>query len=423
MYLRTPKRYQKQRRQIVSRRFGRVIVMTVLVCGIGWFLYDRREQFAPTIEQFINTTVNQAQNQMATMGAPTPLPTTDPAERVNRANQAWDRGAIEEALAEYQEILDAAPNNALLHQRITLGLVMQGRAEDAVVAAERAVNADPFNADSWALQAFALSRADRENEAISSALQSLSLQPENAKALAYLSSTYFDLNRPDLAQETIARALNADPNSFEANYVNGLLQWQVEFLLLDAVDSFEAASAEAPNLPFIAVDRAWLEWNLGNYDTAQGLFTQVLELNPNNLDALYGIAYLYYQAYGDPNQSLSYLERCTTASPDNITCLAYLGTVQSALGDQQGALGTYRRLMSTDTRRPTHFLAAGRAYMNSGDCASALPVLREGYELQREEGDNPERQALFEEYLATCGSPVAAPLPEVTPEATEESQV
>jgi tetratricopeptide (TPR) repeat protein len=422
MYLRTPKRYQKQRRQVVSRRFGRVILATAIVCGVGWLLFDRRAELAPAIERFIDTTVNQAQNQMATMSAPTPLPTTDPGERVARANQAWDRGAIEEALTEYQSLLDAAPNNALLHQRITLGLVMQGRADDAVTAAERAVNADPFNAESWALQAFALSRAGRGGEAITSALQSLSLEPENARALAYLSSTYFDLDRPDLAQQTISRALNADPNSYEANYVNALLQWQVDFALLNAVDSFETASAEAPNLPFISVDRAWLEWNLGNFETAEGLFSQVLELNPTNLDALYGIGFLYYQAYGDPNQSLSYLERCTAADPDNIACLNYLATVQSALGDQAGALGSYRRLMTTETRNPRHFLDAGRAYMNSGDCASALPVLREGYELQREAADNPDRQALFEEYLATCGSPVAAPLPEVTPEATEEVQ-
>jgi tetratricopeptide (TPR) repeat protein len=421
MYLRTPKRYRKPRRNLVSGKVVWLWVVTIAVVIAGWQIYIRRDTLAPPVEAFIGQAIQQAQNTVATASAPTISPTEDPSARVARANAAWDRGAIEEALEEYQAVVDAAPNNALLHQRIVLGLVMQGQADEAVRAAEDAITADPFNADSWAVQALALDRAGRAEEAIPSALQSISLRADNAPALAYMAEAYFDLDRPDLAQETIARALSADPNSYQANYVNALIEWQVNYDLDTASVGFETASAEAPNLPYIAVDRAWFEWNQGNYDTAEGLLSEVLELNPTNLDALYALSFLYYQAYGDPNQSLDYLERCVGADPDNISCLAYLGTVQSALGDTQGSLQSYRRLMGTDTQNPSHFLAAGRAYMNTGDCRSAVPTFQRGYALQQaQDSTNTDRISLFEQYLAECGSPVAAP---IAPESTAEPDV
>ncbi|MBE2181991.1 MAG: tetratricopeptide repeat protein [Anaerolineae bacterium] len=419
MYLKVPKRYKKQRRHLFSMRRLLLPLFTVGAVLVGWQVYERREQLGPPVQEAINNVLNQAQDSIATAGAPTPLPTSDPAERVARANQAWDRGAIEEALVEYQAASSAAPNNAMLHQRITLGLVMQGRGDDAVTAAERAVTADPYNPDSWALRALALDRAGRPAEAIPSALQALWLSPNRANALAYMAEAYLDMDRPDLAQETVDRALTADPNSYEANYVNALIQWNVNYALDTAADSFEVASSEAPNLPYIAVDRAWFEWSLGNYEVAEDLLAGVLELNPTNLDALYAMGYLYYQAFGDRDQSLGYLERCLAADNDNISCLWYRGTIQTVMGDQAGALASFRALMQTDTQVPRHFLDAGRAYMNSGDCASAVPILQMGYALQQNSSSyNPDREALFEEYLADCGAPVTLPQAEATEEAS-----
>lgn len=419
MYLRTPRRYRKPRRQVISMRWAWLWLVTLLAVIGGWQLYQRRDSIAPVVQQAMSSAINAAQNTIATAGAPTPLPTEDPAERVVRANESWDRGAIEQALGEYQAVLSAVPNNALLHQRVTLALIMQGRAADAVQAAESAITANPFSPDSWSLRALALDRAGRPAQAISSALQALSLRADDAQALAVLAEAYLDLQRSDLAQETIERALEADPNHYAVNYVNGLIQWQVNFALDEASAAFEAASAEAPNLPYIAIDRAWLEWYVGNYDVAQELLNNVLELNPGNLDALYAMSYLYYQAYGQPDQARDYLQRCLTVDASNVSCLAYMGTLQVNTGDTQGALQTYRMLMETDTQNPRHFLDAGRAYMNAGDCVSATPTLREGYALEQQQAAiNTDRLALFEQYLSDCGSPVVQP-PEA--EATAEA--
>jgi tetratricopeptide (TPR) repeat protein len=408
MYLRTPKRYQprtKPQRHVVSGRFVRLLLFTVMVVAVGTLIYQRQEELGPPVQNFVNTLVDDARGQMATMQAPTPMPTENPASRIQRAETAWQRGAIEEALDEYEQLLSAVPNDFGVHYRYTLGLIMAGRTEEAIAAAEQTVTANPFAADAWAIRALALDRGERYGEAIASALQALAIDDENARALAYMAEAYFDSDRVDLAQETIARALDMDPNSAEAHHINALINWQGTFDFDTAQDSFEVASAEAPNLPYIKVDRAWFEWGTGNFEVAQELLNDVLELNPTNLDALYAMGYLYNQAYGDPTQSRDYLERCIGASPMNVACLWYLGNVQAALGDSQGALTSFRTLMQTSTQNPRHFLDSGRAFMNAGDCSSAISVLRDGLAYQREQDDaNIDRIALFEEYLTECGA-------------------
>jgi tetratricopeptide (TPR) repeat protein len=423
MYLRTPKRYRvgkRPRRHLFSGRRLLLWFTLALTIGAGVYIVQRQDELGPPVREFVAGVVEQAQGGIATLTAPTPPPTEDPTTRLVRADEAWSRGAVEDAVTEYQALADALPNDARVHYRVVLGLIMQGRADDAVQAAEVALTASPFSADIWAVRAQALERSGEYAQAVASALQALSIDPRNARAMAFMGEAYMDAGRADLAQESINRALDASPDGYEANYVDALMQWQVLYNTDLAADRFTAAFEAAPNLPSVAVDRAWFEWGQQNYDVALELLTNVLELNPQNLDALYAIAFLYYQAYGDPNQSLDYLERCVQADAQNAACLAYLGTVQTALGNTQAALQTYRRLMNTDTQDPRHFLAAGRAYMNSGDCTSAVVVLERGYALEQDRAEpNDDRLALFEEYLLNCGAPVTPLF--LTPEATEEA--
>ena len=423
MYLRTPKRYRvgkRPRRHLFSGKRLFLWLLLLLTIGAGVYVFQHQEEIGPPVREFVSGVVEQAQGGIATLTAPTPPPTEDPTLQLARADDAWSRGAIEDAVEWYQSLARALPNDARVHFRVVLGLIMEGRIDDALVAAEDAVTANPFSPDMWAVRAHALERDGQTAEAIASALQAISIEPQNARALAWMGEAYMDAGRADLAQEAIGRALNANPDSYEANYVDALLQWQVLYDTSAAADRFAAAYEAAPNLPSVAVDRAWFEWGQQNYEVALELLTDVLELNPQNLDALYAIAFLYYQAYGDPNQSLEYLERCVQADAQNRACLAYLGTVQTALGNAQAALQTYRRLMNTDTADPRHFLAAGRAYMNSGDCISARPVLVQGHTLEQERAEpNTDRLALFEEYLASCGAPVQSLV--TTPEVTDEA--
>jgi tetratricopeptide (TPR) repeat protein len=429
MYLRTPKRYQvgrKPRRHLFSSRFLWLWILTPIIAFLGWQVYERRDEFGPPVRTFVDSAVSSAQSSFSTVTAPTPLPTEDPGQRIARANDAWARGSIEDALEEYDAVLDNAPNNVDVYYNVTFGLIMEGRSEEALDMAERTLTANPFSADAWAVRALALDRNDRPAEAIASALQALSLDANSVRALAFMAEAYMDARRPELAQETIARALEADPNSYEANYVNGLFLSTSAYDFLGARDAFQTAQDIAPNLPYISVELAWTEINLQNADRALELLQQVLELNPQNLDALYAISWLYSWAYGDTEQALNYVERCVQVDPENPTCLSHRGTLQTLEGDSQGALETYQRLIRTGTTNPAHFLAAGQAYLSSGQCDSAVTVFQQGYDLERDSAaPDTELLATFETLMIQCGAnitPAFSSDAEATPEAGLEGE-
>jgi tetratricopeptide (TPR) repeat protein len=404
MYLRTPKRYQRARRQrIISLRWLWLWLITPVVVIGGLWIHDQREQVAPVVRDVVDGLIAGAQEQVATITAPTPPPTADPGQTLAQADSAWRRGAIEDAMGLYAAALDGAPNDVTAHYRYALALIMEGRGDEALRAAERAVTANPFSSDSWAIRALALDRSDRPAEAVASARQALSINPNNARAYAFMAEAYLDANQIAQAREAIARALELNPDSVEALYVSGLIRRDADYDFRGAREEFQRAYELAPNLPYIAVELAWSEWYLQNYDRARSILLEVLDQNPQNLDALFATGYLFYQAYGDPNQSLDYLQRCITADPQNRACLRYMGTVQTGLGNTQAALQTYQALIAAGTDRPSDYLNAGRAYVNVGDCQSAVPLLQQGYELAIAAIDtNADTLARLERLLTDC---------------------
>src|SRR5215211_76723 len=182
MYLRTPKRYQvgHRRRHMFSMKWIWLWILTPLVIIGGWLVYEERETLGPPIRDAISEAVNNAGGGLATMVAPTALPTSDPSDRILRGDNAWEQGAIEQAVTEYQAAVSGAPNDFRVHYRLTYGLILQGQSEDALLAAENALTANPFESDAWAIRGLALSSNGRYAEAIASALQALSLDANNA---------------------------------------------------------------------------------------------------------------------------------------------------------------------------------------------------------------------------------------------------
>lgn len=425
MYLRTPKRYQPQKRRVhmFSMRWLWLWILTPIVAGVGYLIYSNADTIGPQIRDVVSETVNRAGGGFATMIAPTPLPTSDPTERLAAADNLWSQGSIEEALNGYETLLVNAPNDVRSHYRYTYGLIMESRNEEALAASEHALNANPFSADVWAIRSWALSRNGRYAEAITAGLQALSLDPNHAAAMAFIGEAYLDAGQPALAEERINQALQADPESPEAYFARGRWNTDANFDNPSARSDFDMAASLAPNLPNALIERSWADWRLNNYDVGLDTLEQVVEINPTNLDALYALAYFQYNVYGDPNQASDYLSRCLVADPENVSCLGYMGTVMVGTGNQQGAAENYQRIINQGTTNPVHYLWAGRTYANMGACGSATPLLRQGLALEQEQDvPNVDRLAAFETFLLQCGAPLNPQFADpITPEPTGES--
>ena len=424
MYLRTPKRYRpgRKERHLFNLRWLWLWLLTPIVAYGGWQIYLQRDSLRPMVQDMMGDAVQMVSGGIATAVAPTPTARPDPSERLNAAAGAWTTGAIEEALNAYNDILPDVPNDVGVHYRVALGYVMDGRLDEALTAAEGAVNANPYSSDAWAMFGYTLALNDQPELGITYVLHALTLAPDNTRALAYLAYAYYEDNQIDRAFETVERALALNPESPEAYFVRGLLNHYSRFLTDDAREDYLAALQYAPNFVDAAINLAWLDWSEQAYDDAQTRLLSIIEFNPNNLDALFALGFLYYQAYGDPQQAQDYIERCTALDSENRACLFYLGNILRGNGDSAGAISAYERLIATGTENPTHYLAMARAYLDgAGDCGRAVPVLQTGYRFEQA-ADLPDadRLAAFTDLLSTCGSaPPGVPAEPLTP--TEEA--
>lgn len=407
MYLRTPKRYQTghRRRHLFSLRWLWLWILTPLVVAGGWLVYEQREQLGPPVRDFVSNAVDQARGGIATIVAPTPLPTSDPGDHIVRGDNAWAQGAIEQAVSEYKQAVGGSPNDVRIHYRYTYGLLIEGENEAALAAAENAITANPFSSDAWAIRALALARNERYGEAIASGLQALSLDPDNATALAFMAQSYLDADLPALAEERATQAVETDPDNAEAHYALGLWNAYSNFDRVTAIQDFQAAHDLAPNLPQVLVDMAQANFGEGSSDLAIDQLEQVIESNPNNTDALYMLGYIENQANGDAEKAGDYLNRCLQVDDKNIPCLVYLAGILS-FSDQTAAAELYQRVIDAGTTNPLYYLRAGRTYANLNDCQKANPLLRVGYQLEQE-ADEPDgdRLAAFQEYMSQCGAP------------------
>jgi tetratricopeptide (TPR) repeat protein len=416
MQLHTPKRYRSgNKRSIISLRWAWLWLLTPVVVVLGIQIYNHLDVISPPIEQVLYNAVNGVQNSFATAGAPTPLPTQDPGEQVNRADDDWKQGRIESALDGYQKVLDAVPNDVEIHYRVALGLLMEGDLAGALDAAEKTVTANPFSSDAWAIRTMVLDWNQRYGESIASGLHALELDPNNARAMAFLSEAYLDDGETDLAKTTVEKALDLNPDSFEALRARGFYAQIAEYDIETAKDYYQQAHDAAPNLPYLAFDLADIYYSQQNFDEAVSIASGIVENNPKNSQALLRLGIYYYSGIGNLSQALEYLSRCVESNPASITCNALLGRVQSRMDNNTAAVESLQKAIDLGTTDPRHFLWMGLADITLGKCSTAIPFLQKGYDLAQN-GVDDEALSVITDKLHECQAPI--PGAEATPEAT-----
>ncbi len=456
MYLKSSKRYRagtKRRGLISFRRLLLFLITPAAVLG-GMYIYQNQGQFVPPISTAIADLVSQAGESVSTARAPQPTATQNPTNNVNRADDAWVRGSVEEAVNLYEEVIASVPNDLPVHYRYTLGLIMLDENGKLLDAAEDTVTANPFSADAWTIRARAYTSLGNYGEAIASALRALeiastsavdanpdTMAPTRARALATLAEVYYELDQYDRALTTVDQALDVYPDSPEAYYVRGLIDWFSPSILdrEAAMEDFQIAYDIAPSYHYIAASMVFLNRELGTvaqnagetaqaeayYDAALALSEQILELNPSYPRILQFLADYYFRVVGDDNQASDYASRCVRANSTLNSCYYILGRAQMRLENYVDARssfdGAIQYAIASSGDTPYYYWWAARSVilLDPSDCGTALNYLRPGWEIALEQ-QNTTLMGDYTDSFQECGTAVGltpTPLPGIEPTA------
>jgi tetratricopeptide (TPR) repeat protein len=424
MYLRANNRYPRRRRLPFWRILLWLGAPVLIFLGIG--IYQNRDAYIPMMTNLVGTAVGQAEVAVATMQAPTPTPTSDPAIGVARARDAWNNGNYQEAVNRYSEVIGALPNDLDSHFIYTLGLITEGRDQEAVEAATNAVTANPFAADAWAIQAFAQTLSGQYNEAVASSLRAIEIDDTKARAHAFLGLALLGLNQVDRANAEINRAIELDINGWEGYYARAQVALQSTFDFESLREDLNAAYDNSGGLTFIGVDLALEEINREGGDPAAGeaRLQEMDERNPNNPLILTQLGAYYRTQVGDPEQALQYLNRCVGTVPTASGCQFLLGRVQWDNEQPEVAAASFKLAVDSGSQNPQHFYWAAFSQESLNNCPAAREYWTRGYELALQTSS---WVTDFEDTMRTsvCGPfdvPTPTPTVELTPEITAEPE-
>ncbi|MEQ8675857.1 MAG: tetratricopeptide repeat protein [Aggregatilineales bacterium] len=450
MYLKTPKRYTSggRRRGIISLRSILLLVITPLAVLGGMYIYENQAQFVPPVSTAVFDLMNRAESGVSTARAPQPTPTQNPASNINRANDAWMRGSVEDAVELYDEVISAVPNDLRVHYLYTLGLIMLDETNKLGEAAENTVTANPFDPNAWTIRAQAFISTGDYGEAIASALRALEIAsstavdtnpeimaPARARAFATLAEVYFELEQYDRALTAVNQALDVYPDSPEAYYVRGLINW-FSLAIFDreaAMEDFQIAYDIQPSYHYIAVSMVFLNSELGGvalrdgetaqseayYNEALALSEQILELNPGYPRILQFLADYYFRIVGDDNQASDYASRCVRSNPTIDGCYYLLGRAQMRLENYSDARSSFdsaiQNVVTPNGDTPYYYWWAARSVilLDPGDCSTVLNYLRPGWDIALEQ-ENGTLLSDYSDSFQDCGASVGltpTPLP------------
>lgn len=264
---------------------------------------------------------------------------------VQQAMLALDANRPVEAERIAREALKDDPRHAGALRILGYALLMQNRAQDAVVTLEPAMHGshDPELETQFAI---ALRQAGQTEEAMHRLKRATKRKPPYAAAFHELGCLLASMKRYDEAIATFKRGLEI-----------------------------------APMTPELSVQLGYACLNNASFIDAKVAFDRALTISPASHEARFGMA-MACQELGEFEQAAEELRRCLRAKPDDPAALLGLGNCLLALGHHEAGYEYFRAVVrSADPRRYGMALgslvkaAQGRFWLKPSDAAR---FLREG---------------------------------------------
>jgi tetratricopeptide (TPR) repeat protein len=133
---------------------------------------------------------------------------------------------------------------------------------------------------------------DRHEEAITAFDEALSLDPGLTGVLFNRAEAYHRKGENEKARSDLVKALTAAPKEADYLHAMGLLAYEDDDFDT-AMEWYDKALAEKPDLQEAWNDKGVIEFRRGNYNRAKTFFERAVSIEPNSYDSWYNLADTY----------------------------------------------------------------------------------------------------------------------------------
>jgi tetratricopeptide (TPR) repeat protein len=129
-----------------------------------------------------------------------------------RADALMTQGRIDEAIAQYREVVRAEPNDSAGYNKLGGLLMRRGQARDALATIRRAVELKPDDPEAHNNLGLALMQVGQFQDAVSSMQRAVELKPDYAEARYNLAQAFSTLGQAGAAVGQLREALRLKPD-------------------------------------------------------------------------------------------------------------------------------------------------------------------------------------------------------------------
>jgi tetratricopeptide (TPR) repeat protein len=244
-----------------------------------------------------------------------------PGDLLQQATFALNANRPQEAQRIAQQILKTEPRHAKALHVLGCALLMQARVADAIAPLEEAARASR-DSETDTLLAIALRQIGRNKDALSRLKRAIKRRPPFGAAFHELGFLLLSMERYDEAIEVLSHG-------------HKLLPMMPELSIL--------------------LGNVFLECR--NFPNAKVSFARALNISPNSLDAMYGLAVAHWRLC-EHQAAADLFRRCLVRNPDDVSTLLGLGQCLLELGQRDAGYDCFRKVARGHSNRYGSALAA-----------------------------------------------------------------
>jgi tetratricopeptide (TPR) repeat protein len=175
----------------------------------------------------------------------------------------------------------------------------------------------------------------------------------NLAAMIYikLGDCYVKIGDIGQAEKFYLRAIESEPNYYEAYVILAHHYWTNEDRYEDAINTYHKALAIEPRDLTVYFSLGMCYFSLKNYQEAIENYKTFLEVSPNDSLALFFIGNSY-QILGQHDKSIECLQKAIAVEPNNVKTRNLLGNSYWSLGRYSDALSSFESALDIDAHNP-----------------------------------------------------------------------